>query len=399
MNICREDDLPEEYYFFLGLMAIGAALGNEVVLKDREPVRGNLMLCLVGPSGLGKSRSIRAMSNLLSSAFPFHVSSGGVKSIANVGSAESLVDEFHEEEYDPATNSFIRTVPVRGVLRMDELTTLVSKSNRQGSTLKPMIMELYDSPAEIVTRSRTHGKASAKDHFFQMVSTTQPDAMSSLLSDTDSVSGFLNRWVFINGTPKVLSSYGGVPLDVEDAVVPLKDIRIWGTARHMQLILEPDALRRWDQFFQQVLVPYKMDSESPMFARSDLLMKKLMLLLSADRMKAYVSIEMVEAAIQIWEYLSQTYLFVQDEASVKAEVKEANQVESDVLRVCKFHFDQTGRNATMRDIQRRLGHKWKKHGRQKVLKAITSLCVTGELMEYPMKNASGRTIVRYQVRP
>jgi hypothetical protein len=394
MDLCREDDLPEEYYFFLGLMALAAACGNDIVLKDREPVRGNLMLCLVGPSGLGKSRSTRALRTLLQEAFPFD-KTGGCKWIANVGSAESLVDEFNVEEDDGSGN--LVKVPVRGVLRFDELATLTQKSNRQGSTIKPMVMEFYDSPDEIHTLSRTHGSSRARNHFFQMVSSTQPDIISRLLTDTDAVSGFLNRWVFVTGTTKMLVAWGGDVIDIEDAVIPLKDIRIWGMTYGKPLILETDAVERFSQFFHEILVPLKLDSETPLFARSDLLMKKLMLLMAVDQKKAYVSVETVEVCIKIWEYLLNIYTFVQEESRVEETVKKRNSLEDDVLRVALLHFSQTKKNATMRDIQRRLGPKWKTNGLPAYMQATKDLCVSGQLWEYTEKNAQGRQVTRYKV--
>lgn len=395
MDLCRVDDLPEEYYFFLGLMAIAAALGNEGLLLDREPVRGNLMVCLVGPSGLGKSRSTRALKTLLDEAFPFDKVTGGCRWIANVGSAEALVDEFNVEEMDPVTGNTIK-IPVRGILRFDELSTLSQKANRQGSTIKQMVMEMYDSPAEIHTRSRTAGQAKARDHFFQMVSSTQPDVMSTLLTDQDAVSGFLNRWVFVNGTQKTLIPWGGTPIDIEDALPAIKDVRIFG-GMTPHIILEKNAEERFAQFFYEELVPLKLNPETPLFARADLLMKKLMLLMAGDCCKSYVSLENVEACIKIWNWLKGTFAFVQDEASVKAEVKERNQVEDDILRVSKFHYDQTGLNPTMRDIQRRLGHKWKKYGVESVMRAVKMLCVSGQLLEYTMPNARNRQVTRYKV--
>lgn len=395
MDLCRVDDLPEEYYFFLGLMALGAALGNDILLQDREPVRGNLMVCLVGSSGLGKSRSTRALKALLDKAFPFD-KMGGCRWIANVGSAEALVDEFNVEEDDGAGN-FVK-VPVRGVLRFDELATLSQKANRQGSTIKQMVMEMYDSPAEIHTRSRTAGVSRARGHHFQMVSSTQPSVMSTLLSDTDAISGFLNRWIFVNGTQKALVAWGGTPIEIEDAVIPLKEVRIWGLMWKKPIILEADAAIRFSQFFHEELVPLKLNDETPLFARSDLLMKKLMLLMAADQLKAYVSVDVVEACIRIWRYLKTIYAFVQDEASVDQEVKKRNNVEDDILRVCNFHATQSGVNATMRDIQKRLGQqKWKRYGIESVNRAMKALCVSGQLMEYTLPNAKGRAVTRYKV--
>ena len=71
MEITSESYEPEEFYLWLGLMLLGIAVGNDVQLKDNPDVRSNLLVCLVGATGTGKSIAIRTAEVLARNAFPW----------------------------------------------------------------------------------------------------------------------------------------------------------------------------------------------------------------------------------------------------------------------------------------------------------------------------------------
>lgn len=400
MEVCCEDDLPEEFYFWLGLVALGFAAGNGFVLQDYKSVRGNLLLCLVGSSGAGKSRSISALENLLHEAFPFSPDSGGVRVLAGTGSGESMIDEFCVPLYDDPTEPTKITgyCPVSGLAKIDEFKTLIEKANRQGNTLKTTIMELYDSPMPIATRSRATGRAEARDHFFTCISGTQPSQISKLMSAQDAMSGFGNRWVFANGVHKTLRSYGGTPLDVSSCVPLIGAISAWCSMTG-PITMDADALEIWDEYFHAELVPLKMRDDTPMFVRLDLLMKKLMVLFAADTRSNIVTPEIVVQVIGLTDYLKNSYGFVERETTIPADVRAADDLEEVLMKAARTHRKQTGKDASYGDMTRRISPSVrKKNGRSALMKALKTLVMTGELEEWiDKKDGKGRPTVRYTV--
>ncbi len=71
METVTVDELPEEYHLWLGLQMVGLAAGDSAVLMERNPIKGNLFLCLFGSTGVGKSKAVRSQALLLREALPY----------------------------------------------------------------------------------------------------------------------------------------------------------------------------------------------------------------------------------------------------------------------------------------------------------------------------------------
>jgi energy-coupling factor transporter ATP-binding protein EcfA2 len=394
MEACSIDDLPEEFYFWLGLIALGSAVGNNVKLRDRYPVRSNLLLCLTGPTGMGKSRATSALTRLMHQAFPYNRSQlGGVKLVPMPGSAEALVDCFCEPLYDPVDPKVITGYhPVRGIVKIDELASLMTRAARTGNAVKPTLMELYDSDAKISLISRGHGTSEADGHFSQVISTTQPRAMRDMLSRADDDSGFLNRWVFATGVAKKPVSIGGDVIDITPLVDPIQDVRAWGSTQ-LFIPLNDAAFAMWDEFFHEKIVPLKMSEDASVYVRIDLLMKKLMLLLAIDKQETVVDVRTVEQAIQLWDYLVAGYMATAAAVNSSNEEDLCQGIEETIRRI----FEATGRGATTRDFQRGMKKIWQQQGAQAVLKQLETMTKLGLLKEVSTASSGkgGRPTSRY----
>lgn len=384
MDATSEDDLPEEFYFWLGLQAIGCATGNKAVLDDTHPVRGNLLTCLVGPSGQGKTKSLRALTMLLRESMPYEPGNTGTKIIGLPGSGESLVDQFVEPVFDlTAPKEIVGYSPVRGLVRASELASLTKKAGRSGSTIQPTIMDFFDSDEPVSAHSRGAGNTIAVDHYAQFVSTTQPKLMRDLLSDADANSGFVNRWVFVIGQPKKRFSFGGGLIDLSACVDPLRGIRSWaGSGRKLRP--SAAALERWDEFFHSTVVGI-VESDDAVTSRIDLLMKKLMLLLTADKKESEVSLETVEQVIDLFPYLYATYTSVSEQVGSNDD----RDCEEEILAAIERCMVSKKIHPGTREIQRAMGRKFEKFGRERVLKALERLIKLGEVNEYLSDNKSG----------
>lgn len=391
------DDCPEEFHFWTGLMALGFAIGRNVQLEDSPQVVGNLFVCLVGPSGSGKSKAKRHLRNIVAEVLPYddeNALSTGTKLIGRAGSGEYLVSTFSSPIPDPANpKKTMGFAPVRGFVDYEEFAGLVAASNRPGSTLKDQLMDIYDAQKYLAGGSITNGRRHAQDPYGQAISTTQNGSLKRLLKDTDDVSGFINRWVFATGTMKPVRPWGGVPVDLTVPGRYLRNVYAWGSASK-SLTLAPEALELWTKFFLKIVHPNKMRSEqagSSMLQRIDLLLKKIILLLTANLRLDVVPVSIIQCAIDLYPYLIESYNIVRKEMKRTEETDVADLIIEQINRMTTAN----GVNPTGRDIYNAIKHKFESYKQcGDILKRLNDLeVITG------IKQAGkvGRPTVRYAV--
>lgn len=384
MQVTCVDDLPDEYYFWLGLMAVGFASGDDVVLDDNPLVKPNFNLCLYGPSGIGKSRSMRALAEVLDSALPYEANdpySTGICHVSQPGSAEALLDSFSKPEYDPTNPKIIVGYhQVRGWLRIDELSDLMGKAARQGNVLKPLLMRLYDGYDSIDHRSRGHGVVKAERPFCSAVTTTQPRAIRDLLVQTDADSGFVNRWIFGVGQPKKQVAIGRGKLDIQSTVPMLSKMRTWSSGKRT-IVLDAEAKAAWEAFFEEIIEPIKLSNDSSLLTRCDLTLKKIMLLFAINEGKTTIDVGLVERTLTLWPYLRDTYEMLAGEIGIG---------EFEDCRVAVLDFivaweAEMGTGPAGRDISRRLARRF---SRKLVADVLANLCSLGEIVSSREGDAS-----------
>jgi hypothetical protein len=391
------DDCPEEYHFWTGLMAIGFAVGRNRVLDDFRPVAPNLFVCFVGPSGAGKSTAKAHLVKIVQDVMPYNYEdplTTGTKHLSSPGSAEYIVKSFSAPIPDPAApKKILGYMPVRMQIDFEELSSLVGISGRMGSTMKPVLLEIYDGQGIIGSGSLTHGDRVARDPFGQVTTTTQDGSLNKLLSKSDEVSGFMNRWIFASGKLKRQRSLGGAAIDFTDPSARLKAIHTWA-GKAVAMKMTPDAYTRWDEFFHETLVPTKTSSESSgsaLLNRIDLLYKKLMVLLSCNMMETEISLAAVDQAITLFPYLLRTYGIVSSEM----EATEESAINNTILdAIVKFTL-ANGKGPTLRELYPTV----KKLGSQKaILETVKNMTQLGLIAEAPTPAGSrGRPTVRYIV--
>lgn len=396
MVVVTKYDLPDEYFFWLGMQALAAACGDDVTLTDQPHIEPNLFVCLYGPSGIGKSRATRVLTDLLKMALPYDADdpgSTGCYLTPMPGSGEALLDVFSKPERDPLDpKKIIAYRQVRALVRFDELASLVGRGARSGSTLKPSVMGLYDGSV-MDTTSRGVGVIRAENPYCQMLSTTQPKAIRELLVQNDSDSGFINRWIFAVGQPKRLVAYGREPFDPKPLSGSLQQIRSWASSGR-DFTLEGDVLDKWSEFFAAEIEPQKVsDDADPLLARMDLTLMKCMILFTANSRAANPSMLHLDAALSLFPYLTHSYQMLAGEIGLGIIDDCANSVIAAVHELT----DKLGRAPAIRDLyDRRLR---RRYSREVVLKAVQQLIALGELDETATKSASGKgpASVRYSV--
>lgn len=384
METLSTDDSPEEYHFWNGMTCVALAAGHDAILLDKTPVRANLFVCLYGSSGSGKSRSTSPMLNLLRKALVYDhrdMDSTGTYITPVPGSAESLIDSFSKPITGEDSKDIIGYAGVRGLVRFDELASLIGRAARNGSVLKSTLQEFYDSYGPVEIKSRTAGIARAEKHFCCVLTTTQPGAVRDLLVQADADSGFINRIIFAAGPHKPRVAYGGDQINVSDLVIPLNQLRQWTTRQRPKLTLEGDALDLWSSFFHERIEPYQESHERSLMTRSDLTLKKLMLLFCVNE-KSEPTREMLERVLPLFDYLETTYGMLTEEIGI-GQFEDCRLQLGKVIRQLQRDF---GRDPATREINRAMPRRYQ---RDLMLRVLENMSELGEIKKTEFKGKRG----------
>lgn len=407
MEACTIDDLPHEYYFWLGLQALGFAAGNDILLQDFTPVQSNLFLCLYGPTGVGKSRSMAPYRELLNDVFHFTYDATedptGVLQLPTPNSAEALVDSFSYEVMDASTGKTDHMAPVKGLLHVEEFSSFVARAARPGSTMKETYIELYDATnRDVTSKSMGRGINTAKNPFCQMLTSTQPNAIRAFLRKTDTESGFLNRMIWAFGMPRVKPiAYGGKRINVDVPKDHLRNILAWvkslsGVAGGdpYYYFLEDEALDVYREFFDKELAPFKsgLKDQDSMLARVDLTIKKLIILFTVNEQLTAPNADTVHKAISLYIYLSECA------ASLGGDINktEFSEIEKDITEVVtRFQERHKDQYPSRNEINKLLKRRWQSDEIGRAMKVMVEMEVIEEIP--PAAGTRGRPAMRYSV--
>lgn len=392
------DDSPEEYHFWHGLLAIGHAAGRKVYLSDTRPVYGNLLVCLLGGTGYGKSRSRAWLDEVLDDAVPFRdngLGTSGVKLVPVPASGENLINQFQHIAWDPSLprgSAEIRT-PVNGIVDYDEFAALLARASRQGSTLQQIVMRFADSASSVSSSSNTGGTLKAVEPFCSITASTQPKAVRRLLNNTHTGSGFLNRWIFVGGPRKKREVIGGVHtsirVDLKAAIEELKKVHGWaGKEREVQFT--DDGLKEFVTFMRTQVFDIQDKDDTDLLTRLDLTMKRLILLFCINEKRETADADVVSRVEPILEYLISCYAILNAEIGITA----IREVTDEILRHALRIEGRTGRGITMRDLSKCMARKnYSPELLEKAIKTMVSL----DMLEVDKTKGPGRPSLRYKV--
>ncbi len=411
MAACTVDDVPEEYHFWNSLLALGLAVGRDVTLEDYHPVLANLYVCVLGPTGVGKSRATSHLTRLLDAAIPEDrgdPASRGTRAFSTAGSAEVLIKNFSKPVFDnPAAAGgkpvLVGYAPVRGLVEYSELSGLIGRSARVGSTLKPTLMEFFDGKRTVSNASLSNGEQIAHEPFASLVTSTQPKALKTLLDQGDADSGFLNRWTFVTGTPKKRTAIGGERIDLTHAAIKLREVWAWAdpdpSPDPTVIQWSEEAAKAFTDFFHNTIEPIKKgdgEDEREFYQRLDLLAKKLILLFTINEKLTTVPIQSVEKMVRVFWYLVKVLAI--PTASIGQNPQ--SELEEAILRLVKNYHEKNGvENAVpLHYITKILGKK-KIYSREMIERALKTLTNLNTLtVEKPQKVGPGRPpVARYRL--
>lgn len=387
------DEVPEEYHFFNGLLAIGFVSGREVTLASKLPVYGNLFLCHLGKTGAGKSTAARHLKRLMRKALPYDpndINNQGVVYLTP-SSAEMLIKSFSKPVPDPADpKKVVYYATVKGLIDYNEMSSLIGRTSRTGNILKPIMMDFYDMNTEIKTQSLSSGTLIAENPFASCTTTAQPLALRELLRDNDDASGFLNRWVFVAGTPKKITIMGTGAVDLDPAAASLDDLKGWcgSFTGGAQVTWSQESLKAMQDFFDQYVYPLKNKQDTNIYVRMDLLCMKLALLFSVNKKEKMVTTETVSTVKSMFKYLIACYGITADQMG--------NTLEHEITEAIVYQMRRIGKGdgCTINAIA--LALKRRKYSKDLILRNVKALIELGFVEERTSAAGTrGRPTKRY----
>lgn len=291
--------VPDEFLFFLGLQMIALACGPDVQLKGGDfPMAPNFNIALLGETGIGKSLAVSAAQKVLREALPWEeldANNKGVRVLGRPGSGEALYQQF---AWEPPTS--VGPVTVRGWVEIDELSELMSASQRQGSVLREAIIKISDGRGPISHVLRANSIHLAKPYAC-LITGVQPAALANILTDHDVTGGFANRFLYVRGTPKPLKPWGEQKAtDTTGVSVFLRKIHNW-SARGRAVTVAPSALPTINEYLEELEVLKKSHG---VLARIDYLAKKLLMVIAANQESDVITTETIQRARIMTNFLT-----------------------------------------------------------------------------------------------
>lgn len=361
---------------------------------DKIPVKGNLFVCIVGETGGGKSQAEKPLSMLLTMSLPYvrddYDDPTGVQIISGAGSGEAIIDSFHYPVKDPSTQSQVRLGKVHGLLRQSEFSEIIKKAERTGSSIKEVLIDMYDCSegTKVSTRTRSSGTREADSPYCSFFATTQDEALNTFLHKNDIVSGLLNRFVFISGLERVRrQAFAGRKLDITNSVAAFDRTLQWAYPGHEIDLANSPGAAVWEDFFNKHLAAP--GAQPGIYARIELTLKKLLVLFCVNEHLTQPTEDLVNRVIQLYPYLRATYTQISQDIASDA----ISQCEQKVTEVCQI-FEEKNLNPTAREIYRRMQTNYTTEDIKRALQNLISLGIIEELP--PDTSKRGRPATRYR---
>lgn len=304
---CEEashDTTPDEFNLFNGLIGIGLIVGNRVSSPDFTPLSPNFGIVLVADSGGGKTRSVSHIRNILSIIEP-EGRGTGVKFVSSPASGQMLVRSFIHEEPDPVSGMPVR-FPVKGVILYDEFSELATQTGALGSIIKEKLHAFIDHARVVEYSSMGSGRMISEGSFASVITATQPGRFKDLLTKSDAASGFINRFLFIMGTPKPQRARGAVALDWTGCIESLKAIRSkYSSVKSLDWSFEANTY--FEGLFHTRIEKLKSYDKKDILTRLDLNIKRMILAFAINDRADEIQLHHVKMAEALLSYIVKCY--------------------------------------------------------------------------------------------
>lgn len=398
---CTVDNAPDEYHLANALVALSMVAGRKVYLDGDGVYHPNVYICLLGETGVGKSRARKHLTTVLEGAMPYEPGDVEGAAILNKpASGEALIALLRNEHGVQAPGGApMGEGDIRAYLNVDELSEILTKAKRQGSVLRDVLLELYDGPPKLSTFSISGGERMALRPYASVTTSIQPKMVRRMVDRGDVAVGLLNRFMFLSGTEKPLVSFGQADVDLTLATSNLARVKTWldGQRRvrggDVVMVLDDDARKAWDEMFHTRLSP-AIRGENPYgdaARRIGFIAKKLLMLVALNQMRTTITAGDVESISTLVDRLLHTAAYVGGEAGRGEMTTEADvaDMEGEIYRwICQAYRDNPTKPINSWRVKKEFaGRGW---SFRQVQGVMDSLYKTGSLAEAQLRGTRGK---------
>lgn len=392
MRATTVTEIPDEYLLWCGLAGVSCAAGRQVYIRDMPNIYSSLFVLLFGTSGRGKSRAVRILEDVIREAMPYDLEDPvceGVLLAGSPGSGEAIPYAYARTLEDADGNKVV-TTNVRALWNIEELSGLISRSGRAGSTIEDSLIELYDTKPRIIHRL-AKSTLVGEQPFGSVVATTQPQAIKKFLTQHHVWSGFLNRWMPVLGTKKPSQIISRPWVDLDITTTAFRQLWEYYRTRAVAVTMNDEALYAWADFHERWIEPLKDDEETlsaGVFGRLDLLLRKLMLLFAINEKKTVIDLELLQRVLTMYPYIKHCY----DSLTGRITMSEAEDCGDRMIKELRDHGGTMLRNDFLRTT-----NKWRTFSRNHKIRALEELLASGSIEEQiiPTTAKGGRPGKRY----
>ncbi len=296
--VASTTEAADAFHYATFLQVFGCTIGRRLSVYHATKLYPNFYNCLVGRSGLTRKDTTWARGRAVLDRL--HADSENdpsppFKIVRGIRSYEGLLDELAGER------------KVR-LIQLGELLSLLAKAKQDSlGNIIPALNELYDSPDLLNPPVHQKDVKPATEPFLSIMAGTTQDWLQKALTERDIYGGFANRWLYFYGLPKdPMPNPPKVDPDKRNKLVQeLNQIRDWADdVPNGELTISSEASKLFEHYYGEYYRRCQQPGLIPtLIVRIQDFIMKIALLYAADTMSEAISVDHLEAAIAVGNYL------------------------------------------------------------------------------------------------
>lgn len=326
---CREGILGQF------LVAFGNLMGRRPHWEvSGRPHRGNLYLCLTGPTGSGRKGTSWDGSHWLLSFCDEKWAR--TPPLSGSVSGEGVIEKANDSD-DPML--FVE----------EEFGRVLVGAGRDGNTLSHVLRLGFDGrPLSLLTRKDSLYAAQSYISFIGHITYSE---LKKLITQNDIENGLVNRFLWMHTFRSRSLPEGGDFFSVRQALGPFVEQLIWAVdfARHDRGLDVPymrtkEAKELWKPLYEDLTRPLPGYYGNAVERRAPIVTRIAMIYAVLDR-SHYIDVKHIEAALAVWRYCDSTAAHIFGAPKKDARLAKLTEI-----------LDSAGNGLTRTEINRKLGN-------------------------------------------